>query len=489
MKTATYVRFIVVVALLASCSYVDSVEPSSQRSEARYQTDFDDALAQYKAKLNKPSVEEQNPEYRAALETIATLRKLDSRDCLVTLATFNDKSEYQTQFVCEGDVFRARAQFSQNGRARDGFLYLFSLDENGAISFLNPTDAPVAFTSNGTYVSDEFIASAPFGPERIVALATTYEVPCDDLADKYGFVELKRFRSFIEKVARGLSTKDERKLAFAETALRTFAKDESVVDVPREDAQEERVFHVGVAVDVYADMNIDELYCAVKSVKNLKNLLVAKGAVDESRVILLLNADATLENVRFLFQHYLPAITGPNDRVVVHWCGHGAAMSKTNSTRGGGDTEMRLVLHDTTLGLKETFLNPDTLDPWIETLRAQTLFLFESCYSGRVIDPEDLPFSKYSFVTENKKGIFTTNSVIITACGRDQTARVSPNDGLGLMTAKIIEYLQDKEELSARTMFDAVREEIERDESSTQTMNCIFGPDNFVLKFDKTISN
>ena len=97
------------------------------------------------------------------------------------------------------------------------------------------------------------------------------------------------------------------------------AKPESASRVPRG-------YALIIGISAYANLDADrQLRYAESDAEAMYRVLISKqgGAFPADNVKLLKGPDATLANIRYYLEEWLPGVAAPDDRVVVYFAGHG----------------------------------------------------------------------------------------------------------------------------------------------------------------------
>ena len=161
-----------------------------------------------------------------------------------------------------------------------------------------------------------------------------------------------------------------------------------------------------------------------------------------TEVKILLDANATLENIKQNFEQWLIKGTGPGDRVLFYFSGHGTQKADNNGDEADGFDEV-LACHDLQLS-GDTLVNgfdDDTFGALIARLQAKEIFIFiDACHSGSatkdisLIPPDSAP--KFFFYKGLPRGMATGNFIAkesgvhanyigLSACQDDESALAS----------------------------------------------------------------
>lgn len=129
-----------------------------------------------------------------------------------------------------------------------------------------------------------------------------------------------------------------------------------------------------------------------KKLMVLYNSLLQSKNWDENSIILLLNENATKNNIIIALQ-YMASIVGPEDYFLFSWCGHGSETFDTDGDEGNydpHDTFDEIICPYDTLKVNDTFVNDitdDELNSYFSNLTCKGMTLiFDCCLSGGMVD-------------------------------------------------------------------------------------------------------
>lgn len=126
------------------------------------------------------------------------------------------------------------------------------------------------------------------------------------------------------------------------------------------------------------------------SMKYVYNRLLNASNWEEENIFLLLNEDATKENIKNRFQFLSNKVT-EQDVFVFSWMGHGTYISDEDQDELDGYDEA-ICPYDTAWGENgvENLLIDDELDELFSEVTAKAQFImFESCFSGGLVEDEN----------------------------------------------------------------------------------------------------
>lgn len=131
-----------------------------------------------------------------------------------------------------------------------------------------------------------------------------------------------------------------------------------------------------IIIGINAYHNAGRLDSACNDATVLKNLLIQQFGFEESKTQLLLDADATYANIR-KSMHQLVCSTGPNDRVLIYYAGHGCTLPSYQRDKGF------------IVPVEGNLADTSTLLPWDELYDISLMmeakhafFIMDACYGG-----------------------------------------------------------------------------------------------------------
>ena len=189
------------------------------------------------------------------------------------------------------------------------------------------------------------------------------------------------------------------------------------------------VFATFVGVNAHADDRIKELTGAVSDATALWALF--KDSIPEIKFSLLLNEEATTENIKASFDEHLSNVS-PDDTLLFFFAGHGSP-------------DHHLVTYDTNRDdISGSSIPMDELSGWLKGKQARTVVFLDCCFSGgataRVL--QDVPVSRSGMVTISD--LQGNGRVIVTASQSDQPALEI--NGHGLFSKALLETFIEAEE-------------------------------------------
>lgn len=208
-----------------------------------------------------------------------------------------------------------------------------------------------------------------------------------------------------------------------------------------------------IGVDKYQDPNIRELGGARRDAIALWALF--SDTLPDIHLRLLVNEDATLENVRLAFDETLGA-AGRDDTVVLSISCHGSH-------------DHRIAVYNTLIvALSETTISMSDLASWFKASRAKAILcVLDCCFSGaapaRVLEESPVPRGMTSPFLE----FSGTGRILLAASKFDEPAFEIPGDRHGLLTKALLETLETEDvsvslTAAADRIIDRVRMEAAR---------------------------
>ena len=191
-----------------------------------------------------------------------------------------------------------------------------------------------------------------------------------------------------------------------------------------------------IGIDKYE--NVQKLNYAVDDAESIKDILINSFDFPEENVSLLINEEATKQNIIKSFSK-ITKDAEANDRVIVFFAGHGETMDLP----GGGEKGYLIPVEGDSKDLYVTAIPMDELNQISLMSKAKhMLYLVDACYGGiAAVGSRGLSPNKSSnFI--NKVAKFQSRQVI-TAGGRGEKVIEKAEWGHSAFTLNIIRGLQD----------------------------------------------
>lgn len=375
---------------------------------------------------------------------------------------------------------------------RAGYLYLFYCDASQNVTCLFPNQIqkdnyiPAGETVVVPAAESQFRlrVGRPFGSEVLKAVVTTSPLAALELQSltKGGFaaVQPKNLKAvFVEVQGAGGPGEPAGPRQWAEHYLQlTTVGDQEAVpaqptlaalpqlpgDVPVESPSvttppataERSAKRVGVFIGVskYEDQSIRPLRAAAKDATTMAAVMRQQGKLQET--VLLVDHNATLDNIRRVVQDGLPATTSPGDLVIIYWSGHGGRTSNLDGTESDGYDEYlvpsngRLEPAD---AIRSTMLLDKTFGRWLLSLDGRrVIVILDACHSGGqsqgaikalTANAPATPFRKFFFANMLKrtKDIGQRETAVLASSRASQISLEQRGENLSVMTQLLVERL------------------------------------------------
>lgn len=138
-----------------------------------------------------------------------------------------------------------------------------------------------------------------------------------------------------------------------------------------------------VVVGINAYRNVRPLSYAVEDARAFCRLLIEQNRVPEENVLLLLDEQATLPQLRSVMGTHLKSRAGEQDTVIIFFAGHGAAERDVSSPDGDGLEKYLLPVEADPRDLYASALPMREVSHIFRRIRAERLvFIVDACYSG-----------------------------------------------------------------------------------------------------------
>ncbi len=138
-----------------------------------------------------------------------------------------------------------------------------------------------------------------------------------------------------------------------------------------------------VVVGINAYRSVRPLSYAVDDARAFYRILIEQNQVPEENVLLLLDAEATLPQLRSAMGTHLKSRAGEQDTVLIFFAGHGAAERDVSSPDGDGLEKYLLPVEADPSDLYASALPMREVSHIFRRIRAERLvFIVDACYSG-----------------------------------------------------------------------------------------------------------
>lgn len=224
---------------------------------------------------------------------------------------------------------------------------------------------------------------------------------------------------------------------------------------------------VVIGVDNFKDKRIPQLHFSAKDAADFAKFLVQKANFAPDHVLLLLNDDATHDNITAaICDDWLPKRVDENDLVLIYASSHG---SPKELDRGG---ENFLICHDTNEDkLFTSGINLSDLSPVIKrrTKCDRVVLILDACNSGAATTASK---GLYRAVNFDPDAIAGTGQIVISSSSAEQRSWESKRYQNGVFTRNLIDTLSDgKTDIisSFDNLKDKVQSEVRFDRQAFQT--------------------
>lgn len=147
------------------------------------------------------------------------------------------------------------------------------------------------------------------------------------------------------------------------------------------ESRHNRAFALVVGINDYP--RLPKLKYAVNDALEFYRLLTGSNGIPSQNITLLLNEEATVNNLRSALGTGLRAAAGPDDMVIIFFAGHGTAEPDSENPDGDG-LEKYLLAYDTRPGdLYSTAIAMREISYIFKRIKSERLiFISDACYSG-----------------------------------------------------------------------------------------------------------
>ena len=126
----------------------------------------------------------------------------------------------------------------------------------------------------------------------------------------------------------------------------------------------------------------NNLNYAHKDAVDFQDALIKYGRFEKDNVKLLINQNATRENIRKSMEGWLKGKIKKNDLVIIFFSGHGTQIPDTDGDEDDGLDEC-LIPYDYDNADFSSVITDDIFAYWIRNLESEkVMIIFDNCYSG-----------------------------------------------------------------------------------------------------------
>jgi uncharacterized caspase-like protein len=298
---------------------------------------------------------------------------------------------------------------------KEGYLYLFDVDVDGEIICLFPNN----YQSNNKIPAGKDIVvpdpkdknfriavAAPPGDKfkpgkelvkAIVTLKPLKTLSLEELKQKQvskGNMKRLVVEAMTGEVAAGSDPSLEQARQDAQQGKATQQWAEHNVEIttvaaeqpdPAQQVNNGKPQRVGLFIGIsqYQDKeNIRQLSCCHLDAQQMADALQKFGGLTRSPTMLL-NEQATLENIHKAIAEDLPNSTRPGDTVILYWSGHGGRCANTDGTEPDGYDEFLVPSDGRLADPRKTMLLDKTFGRWMQALDGRkVMVVLDTCHSG-----------------------------------------------------------------------------------------------------------
>ena len=325
--------------------------------------------------------------------------------------------------------------------------------------------------------------SAPFGKEYLTVIVSKKPLKTvaeKDLGDQFTVFDEVFYREFCNEVRvrdKGMRTApptgDKPKTETTDTVVNPPKKDkppkeekpgiewaEDTVEITtyakaaKVDVHEPERYFFGIALDKYDDKGIPTLPACVNDLNKVKETFISDCGVPAENAKVLVNEEATYDNIKDLFYNVIPEMTKHGDIVFIYWSGHGNRIANTGASNE--EYSETLIAYDSDKFKKNTQILDDEFGVWAQKFEGRkVLFILDACYSGgmgekelatKSIDKDDNFFRFGMKQLVRTKGLGQDELALIGSSAADERSMCIGDESA--MTKVMLETLKSKKGVS-----------------------------------------
>ena len=256
-----------------------------------------------------------------------------------------------------------------------------------------------------------------------------------------------------------------------------IVKEFSVLYQPKEGEK----WAVVIGISEYANEGVRDLTFSASDAQGVYNYLTGPGGFPKDNVVLLLNEEATLKNIKSSLGKFLKEKAMKGDLVFMYYSGHGAP--ELDSIDGGADGLSKyIVTHDADPDdLYSTALPMDEISRIFGRIASErVVFFIDSCYSGSAGGKtffSDADVGKAENISDEFLKTLEssgTGRIVITASSANEVALESNELGHGVFTYFLLEGLKGGADLNNNgfitvdEVYDYVHSEVAKESENQQ---------------------
>lgn len=231
-----------------------------------------------------------------------------------------------------------------------------------------------------------------------------------------------------------------------------------------------------VGVSNYKDTNIRDLNYADKDASSFYNSLIEKCRFKKEQIKILLNKDATYENIRKSISGWLFKNAQKNDKIIIFFSGHGYRDIDNNNNDEDDGFDEFLVPFDFQSDDISSAIRDDEFAYWINSLKAgNILLILDSCFSGGAAKAKGIINENISIKGDVKVDSFTKDIFgevpregvsLLGASKAEQISFEEPKLKMGIFTYFLIDSMDKKSDMNLdnkiaiRELFDNLKPKV-----------------------------
>jgi len=206
-------------------------------------------------------------------------------------------------------------------------------------------------------------------------------------------------------------------------------------------------YAVVIGISNYED-STNNLSYSKKDAMDFKDALVKFGNFDIDNIKLLVDKDATRENIRKNIEGWLKSKANKNDIVVIYFSGHGSQVFDSDNDESDGLDEC-LIPYDFDNEDISTIIIDDIFAYWINNLQSEkVIIVFDNCYSGGAAKQKGVSLKgvkgnigKDDFSKDIKREVPRQGTALFSGSKADQVSFESKDFQNGIFTHFLLEAI------------------------------------------------
>ena len=209
-----------------------------------------------------------------------------------------------------------------------------------------------------------------------------------------------------------------------------------------------KIWAVVIGISKYKQVR--SLAFADKDALGIYDYLVSQVGVPKDQVTLLINEQATLNNLKRVLGTELRRKAGPKDTVIIYYAGHGAPETDSTSSDDDGLEKYLVPYEGDPSDLYTTGLPMREVETILQRLASErVIFITDSCYSGATAGRTFATASRRAVVSDAflARLAKAKGRVVLTASRASEVSEERDNLGHGVFTYYLLEGLKGKADL------------------------------------------